>query len=181
MSTCVQYGKPNNATFSTIAKRLESFKIWPVSLSQSPRELAEAGFYYTGFNDTTKCYECGVTLKDWMPEEDIWEQHVKWSPNCYHVQKSKGFLFINHCLNVLQEKKVNIPCSTSQNKKNIFTGSSQDESTINVLCKICYEKKIDSVVLPCGHVVCCFKCVLKLHVCVMCRKKIKTAKKIYFS
>ena len=41
---------PRHPAYSTIAARLQSFKTWPYSESQTPESLSEAGFYYTGKN-----------------------------------------------------------------------------------------------------------------------------------
>ena len=47
-------------------------------------------------------------------------------------------------------------------------------------CIICYDKPINTVFVPCGHMSCCYKCGKKCESkCPICRKKIKTVQKIY--
>ena len=45
-------------------------------------------------------------------------------------------------------------------------------------CKICYDKVIDSVFVPCGHVAACMSCASGLEVCPIC-KAVSVAFKMY--
>ena len=45
-------------------------------------------------------------------------------------------------------------------------------------CKICYDKAIDSVFVPCGHVAACMSCAAGLEVCPIC-KTVSVAFKMY--
>lgn len=58
-----------------------------------------------------------------------------------------------------------------------------NEETNNTLrCKICMENKINTVLLPCFHVVCCTSCANQLRttrVCPICRNRIETPRKIF--
>lgn len=47
------------------------------------------------------------------------------------------------------------------------------------LCKICYDARIDCVLLPCGHMAICYKCSRKLNACPVCRKTITEAKVVF--
>lgn len=40
---------PAHPAYSTLEARLESFNSWPIGLKLRPQELAEAGFFYTGW------------------------------------------------------------------------------------------------------------------------------------
>ena len=51
--------------YRSLENRLKSFKEWPVSLTITPKELLEAGFFYTGFNDRVICFCCGGGLNKW--------------------------------------------------------------------------------------------------------------------
>lgn len=43
-----------------------------------------------------------------------------------------------------------------------------------ILCKICYEKISEILILPCGHLTCCFGCFKESRSskCFVCREKI---------
>eukprot|EP01113_Clastostelium_recurvatum_P043665 TRINITY_DN7261_c0_g1_i1.p1 TRINITY_DN7261_c0_g1~~TRINITY_DN7261_c0_g1_i1.p1 ORF type:complete len:302 (-),score=28.59 TRINITY_DN7261_c0_g1_i1:29-934(-) len=49
----------------------------------------------------------------------------------------------------------------------------------HTLCKICFDNKIDTAILECGHAVCCMTCAQKLTTCPTCRNKIAMLLKIY--
>lgn len=40
-----------NEDYKNYYQRLHTFKLWPPSITQTPEELADAGFYYTGRSD----------------------------------------------------------------------------------------------------------------------------------
>ena len=41
-----------------------------------------------------QCYHCGISLRDWNPEERPWEEHAKWSPDCAYLLLKKGGNFV---------------------------------------------------------------------------------------
>ncbi len=48
------------------------------------------------------------------------------------------------------------------------------------ICKICYDKSVDIVLIPCGHCVACESCINILgNTCPLCRKQITSKHKIY--
>ena len=48
-------------------------------------------------------------------------------------------------------------------------------------CKICAEREVQVVFIPCGHLVACEICSHKLKECPICRQKIKTHVRTYMS
>jgi len=48
-------------------------------------------------------------------------------------------------------------------------------------CKICFEADINTVLLPCGHMVSCLVCSRKIRDCPICRKKIAQIQQVYAS
>ncbi|XP_067674541.1 baculoviral IAP repeat-containing protein 7-B-like [Haliotis asinina] len=49
------------------------------------------------------------------------------------------------------------------------------------MCKICLDKEVSIVFLPCGHLVCCVECAPALRKCPMCRANIRGTVKAYMS
>ena len=47
------------------------------------------------------------------------------------------------------------------------------------LCKICMDGKIDTVLIPCGHWVCCSTCGSNINKCPLCRTGITLQQKVY--
>lgn len=89
-STNVIYPK-----YTLVDKRMESFKDWPISIKQKPKDLATAGFFYTGSGDQTICFHCGIGLKDWQENDEPWEEHAMWSPKCLFLRLQKGHEYIS--------------------------------------------------------------------------------------
>ena len=61
--------------------------------------MAEAGFYYIGLSDQTKCFYCDGGLRNWQPEDDPWTEHARWFSKCGFVRLIKGDEFILRCIN----------------------------------------------------------------------------------
>lgn len=81
--------------YVSIESRIRSFDTWPKSLPPDKKRLAEAGFFYTGKEDQTLCFHCGGGLKDWVPEDDPWDQHCKWFSKCHYLLMAKGKEYVN--------------------------------------------------------------------------------------
>jgi len=47
------------------------------------------------------------------------------------------------------------------------------------MCKVCYERQIDCIILPCGHFTLCEKCAMPLTECPVCRRGILEKKHVY--
>ena len=62
-----------------------------------PKELADAGFYFLGVHNQTKCFYCGGGLQNWEMTDDPFFEHVKWYPNCEYLLRKKGFGFRDLC------------------------------------------------------------------------------------
>lgn len=48
-------------------------------------------------------------------------------------------------------------------------------------CRICFEAKINSVFVPCGHLACCYPCATPLGKCPICRGEVKQVVKTFKS
>ena len=49
------------------------------------------------------------------------------------------------------------------------------------LCKICLDREVSQVFLPCGHSICCNMCVIGIKICPICRENIRKSQILYFS
>lgn len=76
----------------SIESRLNSFKGWPTGKTQKPDQLAIGGFYYYGTSDRVICFYCGLGLKDWKPEDNIWLEHALHSSKCPYLLLNKGLI-----------------------------------------------------------------------------------------
>ncbi|KAL3279757.1 hypothetical protein HHI36_017265 [Cryptolaemus montrouzieri] len=174
--------------------RLASFENWPKSLKQKPAELASAGFYYLGVGDQTLCFYCGGGLKDWVEEDDPWEQHALWFPKCNYLLLKKTPAFVEAVQNEhkellsckKEETEVEASCSTNSNTKEPLSSVSEEkgknsEESSTTLCKICFKNELGVVFLPCGHMVACIDCASALKECAVCRKGIQATVRAFLS
>jgi hypothetical protein len=58
-------------------------------------QLAEAGFYFTGLNDSVQCSQCNLVLHGWTETSpDPWIRHAFENPDCAFLETSKGSQWI---------------------------------------------------------------------------------------
>lgn len=68
--------------------RLETFKNWPhKGPALSPTLMSDLGFYYTNEADRVRCVFCGLELVEWGPNDDVMNEHKKYSRNCPLVRQ----------------------------------------------------------------------------------------------
>lgn len=183
---------PNYPNFVLESDRLRSYADWPVSMKQEPKELSDAGFFYTGKGDRVKCFSCGGGLKDWDEGDEPWEQHAMWYSDCDYLKLMKGSVYIEQ---VAEKAKREVENSTVPQPSSSSSGSvsqvvqspvetPEDENKKfgdGKLCKICYIKEYNTAFFPCGHVVACAKCASSVTKCPLCRESFTNVMRVYFS
>lgn len=145
----IRNGKRQDAIYKDRMQRFESFKNWPQSHKLNPQDLVDNGFFYTGYKDKVRCFECGVEFVHWeFLSEDIAAEHQRWSGRCAFLNKLPyGTKFIT-----------NTPKPT---------------------CIVCCDKPTEIVFLPCGHAGVCTSCSYTFTKCIFCREAIKGKNKLY--
>ena len=76
---------PKHAQFANEDTRLLTFRDWPQAMPQRPKDLAEAGFFYTQIGDACRCFSCGLLLRDWRSFDIVAQEHFKFRSNCYYL------------------------------------------------------------------------------------------------
>lgn len=173
---------PKHGYYSTESKRLESFKSWPMGLPQQPKDMAEAGFFYTGMSDKVICYYCDGKFKDWTSTDHPWIIHARYCKSCPYVLIMKSEEFVQKVQNLPCECKICKPDFKSKEKEPSADDSKLQLSTeSHLICKICYENTVNSCFIPCGHAVACVKCALSISKnCPVCRKAYNNIIRVYF-
>jgi len=110
---------PASTKYSTLEARLRTFKDWPPALKQEPRQLADAGFYYIGLSDQTKCFYCEGGLRNWQPDDDPWTEHARWFTKCGYVRLIKGDEFIAKCVEEIPTQE--LPKDKDTNIRKVLT------------------------------------------------------------
>ena len=91
--------KPYHPGYATEQSRFDSFRDWPVNLTQQPNDLSKAGFYYYGIKDMVKCFYCNGGLRNWDPIDEPIVEHARWFPKCPYIRQLKGADFIEQIRN----------------------------------------------------------------------------------
>lgn len=151
----------------TLESRLKTFEDWPPQMRQKPRELAEAGFYYTGRGDQVVCFHCGLGLQNWSSGDDAWAKHALFYSKCeFHQLKDENNMMSSLMIKEMSAEDVKIK---------------QVEACNKLLCKICLENELSVVFMPCKHTACCSDCSVNFDKCVICRQNITSFLKIFIS
>lgn len=234
---------PKHNYYCTKERRLLSFHTWPIGLAQRPRDLAAAGFYYTGRGDETLCFHCGGGLRDWEPEDIPWEQHARYFPKCVYLANVMGSEFIHRNATTTPpasaaaspevaaaeaeaeaapplpdadaaeaeaeaapplpeadaaeaapvEPRDEITEHIAEGEEDTTTESQPQHRSpqqdyhndasdkVNLCCKVCYDNIVNTLFLPCRHIVVCSECASIFVVCVICRRKIEAYERVYFA
>ncbi|VDI42650.1 Hypothetical predicted protein [Mytilus galloprovincialis] len=87
---------PKHPVLEDKDSRLKTFAgVWRTDIEQTPEILVDAGFFYTGEEDTVRCHYCDGGLRNWEPKDIPWEEHARWFPFCKFVIKMKGREYID--------------------------------------------------------------------------------------
>ncbi|KAK3098518.1 hypothetical protein FSP39_020265 [Pinctada imbricata] len=116
--------------YAVLTVRISSFHGFPCYVSQSPRQLALAGFYYLGYGDGVQCYFCGGKLTNWEPGDDPFVEHAKWFPMCLFLRETKGQDFISLVEDTYRdEKSSNFDVNISEEDLDTLYDKSTDKIT----------------------------------------------------
>ncbi|XP_075917214.1 baculoviral IAP repeat-containing protein 7-B-like [Petromyzon marinus] len=158
--------------------RIRSFASWPYTANVSPHELAYAGFYYSGHGDLVRCFSCDGRLQEWALGDSAWHEHAKWFPSCVFVGRQKGEAFVRG------STRPPPPCppslaATIESRLMPFAAPSTEELLDKLeerlSCKVCMEREVSTMFVPCGHVATCGHCALSLSRCPVCRVAVNTS------
>lgn len=84
---CVDDRTPH---FQCFSERLRTFGNWP--RNQTPESLASVGFFRNKEGvDGVQCFDCGIRIYDWKPNDDPLSEHLRLSSNCKFANRLKHF------------------------------------------------------------------------------------------
>lgn len=138
------------------------------------------------------CFHCGITLHKWLPGDDLWYDHVRWSPSCHFARLVKGEKYVRHVVGNLIHNEaqhtsaaelgvtlVNSAGTSAEIETLVGAGElagverSTEDEDIAYKCKICLDRGLEVVTLPCGHWTTCTQCAPALTHCSICRSIVK--------
>lgn len=120
---------PDFPEYAIEAARLRSFDAWPKTLKQKPKQLSDAGFFYTQKGDRVLCFSCGGGLRDWDEQDEPWEQHALWYNKCDYVRLMKGQEYIDAIKAKFESEQNNGALSSSSQESVKYSCGSSSSST----------------------------------------------------
>ncbi|VDI12464.1 Hypothetical predicted protein [Mytilus galloprovincialis] len=88
--------------YEPLQKRRDSYFDWPINRDfLHPYDLAECGFFFTHFEDCVRCFQCGIGLRNWEDNDNVWVEHARWSQKCQYLTLRKGKEFIDTVVQML--------------------------------------------------------------------------------
>ncbi|AXU41708.1 IAP-3 [Spodoptera eridania nucleopolyhedrovirus] len=169
--------KPKHEAYAEYKDRLATYTNWPRDINQSPQDLANAGFFYTGRNAEVRCFQSDCGLSDWEPTDDPWREHARWFPRCQYVISVKGKDYVQE--SVSQACVIKETAAAATRTPRLSSSSSNNEED-EKMCKICFDRPRNMCFVPCGHVIACEKCALIIKNCPMCRNRFTHTQKLFF-
>jgi len=142
---------------------------WPSNRAQKLGDLARAGFFYVGEGDKTICFFCGGAVCCWDINDDPWQEHARWYPECGFVKSQQGSEFVKlHRQTPVQPSRTAITADleTLRNER---------------ACKMCLDADCSISFHPCGHFVSCKDCAARLCLCPICRTVIVRKELIFLA
>ncbi|KFQ11289.1 Baculoviral IAP repeat-containing protein 7-B [Haliaeetus albicilla] len=177
--------EPEYPEMVTEEMRLSTFQNWPQYTDMHPEQLARAGFFYTGQDDVVRCFYCDGGVRNWSFGDDPWREHAKWYPGCEFLLRSRGREFVSSVQESFSSTllspfglfffcfgKDESRMSTEEQLRRL-----QEERT----CKVCMDRDVSVVFVPCGHLVACGECALNLRLCPICRAVIRGSVRTFMS
>ncbi|AUV65385.1 IAP-3 [Alphabaculovirus myunipunctae] len=149
---------------------------------ENSHRMAQAGFFYEANEnhpvDLAICYSDGCALNNWSCTDDPFVEHARWFPTCRYMIKLKGHEFIQKVISescAIKEAAAAAAAAASVNKDD-----DDDETNDKFLCGICLHNRKNVCFVPCGHVVSCANCALKIQRCPVCRRQREKIQPLYF-
>jgi len=106
--------KCKNTEMANECDRINSFIGNFIPIGKSAKLMALNGFYYNGPFDNVRCFFCGVALKNWQLDDDVFEDHKRWFSTCQFIKKNET--------NIKKYSNINIinACMKSSNVKTLI-------------------------------------------------------------
>ncbi|XP_072019049.1 LOW QUALITY PROTEIN: baculoviral IAP repeat-containing protein 3-like [Amphiura filiformis] len=120
------FAKVRHPQFASEQARLESYERWPPAVGIAPIQLARAGFFYTGNNDSCKCFYCDGGLKNWEPKDEPWMEHARWFPRCEWLIQQRGQAYVDYVVHNFPPPRISAEVLSAGGNRKGNTGGGED-------------------------------------------------------
>lgn len=129
--------------------------------------MAENGYYYNGKKSEVKCYLCGIVTD--IDEDSFPEIESK------HFDKCKFFhkIYDEESEDEIDGFFDDVPDGPQHKKHELDLIKKENETLTKFFqCRRCKVNRIQTLFLPCRHLVTCEACAESLDFCIHCQEKI---------
>ncbi|KAH3820275.1 baculoviral IAP repeat-containing protein 3-like isoform X2 [Dreissena polymorpha] len=181
--------KPKHEDFSTLEIRRRSFRNAPEHLKACADVLAEAGFFFSGCGDGIHCFHCGRTLGNWSAEDNPWQEHERFSPECVFIKINPERTRrchrqppdqSNDRFHQVQQRRQVFNHNIQRNRTDEVTCPPQNHAH-RYLCRTCQVRSSTVLFEDCRHLVSCQECAMFLWYCPVCKQYINKKTVVLFS
>ncbi|CAG2244790.1 BIRC7_8 [Mytilus edulis] len=134
--------KPKYPKYAIKTTRFSSFTNWPTCLSQTPEDLVNAGFFYTGTEDHCRCFFCGGGLRRWEEGDLPWTEHARWYPKCPFVIQCKGEKFIEDVQKGQNPEIIENLAENKQKKSPLGINGFKNNPSVQTILDFGYESDV---------------------------------------
>ena len=172
-------------SFESEETRILSFSDnWPHRVDNlSPERMAKAGFLYRGSDDRAICFYCGLSIYQWA-DTDIPEiEHVKYWSACAYLERLDLNSLTNSNYHIPEEEFLsgtkfgfatpeeaadptlarNPPVENEEPNITPLSEAKECDTSQELVCKVCFDARINALTMPCGHCFGCLNCPAKLY------------------
>ncbi|KAH9488686.1 Death-associated inhibitor of apoptosis 1 [Bulinus truncatus] len=138
--------RPKRPEYALKQERLETFTKWPRDHHLSEDDLAEAGFYYADYGDCDRCFNCGIGLRNWEDEDDVWIEHARWFSRCTYVRGKLGQIVIDMVQDLCKQfEQISMKMVTDKLGDPLVLNSGESslerDPAVNTMDEYCYGEK----------------------------------------
>ncbi|KAK7493122.1 hypothetical protein BaRGS_00015643 [Batillaria attramentaria] len=167
-----------------VGYRLATLSALPPSVPVSRVKLADAGFYYRrGRGDELICYTCQKRHSGTTSSRTTVTSTVS-SPSASSTTAAASPPASCDSQNGARpEGGVGsiAPDEESQSQRVARLQAENRELARRLRCKVCLSEPIDTILVPCGHLVVCETCARNVTQCPLCRERIRATAKVHMS
>jgi len=191
----------NQHKYSTV-KLLQSYKTWPDLAEQTPSCLAASFFEYTTYKDSVICPCCQFEKGDWKRSDKPLEVHRTQSPGCPLVQRDieEDYLqefdgpeidgveeeFVEERygeVDLTQSEQLAKEARAKERLKILgdlpALKKENEQIQSQLTCRNCKKTEVQTLFLPCRHLVSCEECGDAVDYCFLCSTKIMGTVRTY--
>lgn len=174
-------GKHSGASHAAVAETDRGYCHWIMNATSLPRSLRSFRAWLKGTHGGVFCFGkhknafYSEIYKD-FPDYTIW---------ACELSQPSNFLrdFQEYARRRDEEIAREEVASEEQPVRKRARGSREREpaaaQTVSMECKICYDRPIEVLLLPCKHLVCCQICASLSSTCPMCRGRVRENIRVY--